>query len=125
MVIKRVTELLIGLTLCPPPIDHNGVGFRVVLLLELTNVDLTTVVFFDRLEGFFDELFSLGCKRTPDRRKELRVRDATIFILVENVEDFLNIDLSHIHLQSKNRGFELIEVELTGLISVNTVEVAL
>jgi hypothetical protein len=100
-------------------------GFRAVLLLELANVDLTTIVFFDRLEGFFDELFSLGCKRAPDRRKELRVRDASIFILVENVEDFLNIDLSHIDLQSKNRGFEFIEVELPGLISVNTVEVAL
>ena len=125
MVIKGVTELLISLTLCSPPIDHNGMGFRVVLLLELANVDLTTVVFFDRLEGFFDELFSLGCKRTPDRRKELRVRDATIFILVENVENFLNIDLSHIDLQSKYRGLELIQVELPGLISVNTVEVAL
>ena len=94
MVIKGIAELLIGLTLCSPPIDNNRVGFRVVLLLELTNVDLTTIVFFDRLEGFFDELFSLGCKLTPDRRKELRVRDATIFILVENVEDFLNIDLN-------------------------------
>jgi hypothetical protein len=125
MVIKGVTELLISLTLCSPPIDHNGMGFRAVLLLELTNVDLTTVVFFDRLKGFFDELFSLGCKCTPDRRKELRVRDATIFILVENVEDFLDIDLSHIHLQSKNRGLEFIEVELPGLISVDTVEVAL
>ena len=125
MVVKGIAELLIGLTLCSPPIDHNGMGFRAVLLLELANVDLTTIVFFDRLEGFFDELFSLGCKRAPDRRKELRVRDASIFILVENVEDFLNIDLSHIDLQSKNRGFEFIEVELPGLISVDTVEVAL
>lgn len=125
MVIKRVAELLISLPFCSPPIDNNGMGFRAVLLLELANVDLTTVVFFDGLECFFDELFSLGCKSAPDRRKELWVRDATIFILVKNVEDFLNIDLGHIQFHSKNRGLEFIEVELPGLISVNTVEVAL
>ena len=59
MVVKGIAELLIGLTLCSPPIDHNGMGFRAVLLLELANVDLTTIVFFDGLECFFDELFSL------------------------------------------------------------------
>jgi len=60
MVIKRVAELLVGLTLCSPPIDNNGMGFCAILLLELANVDLTTVVFFDGLECFFDKLFSLG-----------------------------------------------------------------
>lgn len=86
--------------------------------LQIIDGDATRPISVELAEGLFNKLLPVVVDGSSYTQKELVIVQATILVLVEEVEDLLDVTVCDVDLEIANRLPELADIERSGVVVI-------
>jgi len=125
MLLEGLKEFSKDLLFCLPAINNWGMFLRIVDLSNLFNVDNSTSVKVELLEGSFDHSESEGRQFSSDGPQELIILNGTVSVWVKRLKERSNILLRDVNFEISASLFEFHPVEGFAAIIVHDFEYSL